>query len=67
MEPKRSQDKIRSLRKVTGLSQTKFGELYGIPMRTIQNWENGVSEAPEYVIRLLERVVEEDFKRKRGR
>ena len=55
-------ERIRELRKLAGLSQTAFGELYGIPMRTIQNWEKGVSEAPGYVIGLLERAVREDFK-----
>lgn len=53
--------RIRELRKMTGLSQQKFGDLYGIPMRTIQNWEYGVNEVPGYLIGLLERVVREDF------
>lgn len=51
----------KEIRTLTGLSQKKFGDLYGIPMRTIQNWENGVSDAPEYVLRMLERIVKEDF------
>lgn len=50
-------DRIKEIRSLTGLSQTKFGDLYGIPMRTIQNWENGVSEAPGYVVDLLELAV----------
>lgn len=54
-------ERIRNLRKLTGLSQTAFGKKYGIPMRTIQNWETGVNEAPGYVISLLERVVREDY------
>lgn len=57
---KASEEVIR-LRKMTGLSQTAFGKKYGIPMRTIQNWENGVSEPPEYVVNLLRRAVQEDF------
>lgn len=48
---------VLELRQMTGLSQTKFGEKYGIPMRTIQNWENGVNAAPEYVRRLLHFAV----------
>ena len=55
------ENRIKSLRKMTGLSQTKFGEKYGIPMRTIQNWEGGCSEAPEYVINLLDRAVKGDL------
>ena len=52
---------IKELRKLTGLSQTAFGEKYDIPMRTIQNWEKGVRIPPSYVIKLLERVVKEDY------
>ena len=55
---------IKELRAVTGLSAKKFGEKYGgIPLRTIQHWENGDRQPPEYVLRLLERVVKEDFVR----
>ena len=54
-------EKMRELRKRTGLSAQKFGDLYGIPLRTIQNWEGGQRMPPEYVLRLLERVVNEDF------
>ena len=52
---------IKELRTLTGLSQTAFGEKYDIPMRTIQNWEKGVRVPPSYVLKLLERVVKEDF------
>lgn len=52
---------IKEIRQLTGLSQTAFGNKYGIPMRTIQNWENGKRECPSYLVSLLERVVKEDF------
>ena len=52
---------IKEIRTLTGLSQTKFGNLYGIPLRTIQDWEAGARKPPEYVVALLERVVKEDF------
>lgn len=52
---------IKEIRQLTGLSQTAFGDKYGIPMRTIQNWENEKRECPAYVVALLERVVKEDF------
>lgn len=54
---------IKELRKMTGLSAQKFGDKYGIPMRTIQNWEGGVNTPPAYVVSLLERVVKEDYKK----
>lgn len=51
----------KPIRELTGLSQQKFGDKYGIPKRTIQNWEYEINECPEYLYRLLERVVREDF------
>lgn len=48
---------IKELRMKTGLTQTKFGELFRIPMRTIQNWENGTNKPPEWAIYLLEIAV----------
>lgn len=54
--------KVRLIRKKTGLTQKAFGEKYNIPLRTIENWENGKSVPPAYVLQLLERAVREDFK-----
>lgn len=52
---------ILQIRKRTGLSQAKFCEKYEIPKRTLENWEQGSRECPEYLVKLLDRVVEEDF------
>ena len=53
---------IKEIRDITGLSQKKFGDLYSIPLRTIQNWETAQRIPPAYVLKLLERAVKEDFK-----
>lgn len=50
-------EKIRELRAGTGLTQKAFGETYGIPRRTIQEWEGGRMEPPPYVITLLEMAI----------
>ena len=57
---------IKEIRKYTGLSQLKFSEKYGIPRRTIENWESGSRKCPDYVISLLERAVKSDFSRPAG-
>lgn len=58
-------ERIKQLRKSTGLSQTKFGELFGIPMRTIQNWETGEREPAEYIVNMMEIIADsKDIKRK---
>ena len=52
---------IKEIRLITGLSQVKFGELYHIPRRTIEDWERGINAPPEYLVELLERAVTQDF------
>ena len=39
-----------------------FSKQYNIPVRTLENWESGKSQCPEYVRQLLERAVREDAK-----
>ena len=46
---------IQSLRMQSGLSQKEFGDfLYGIPSRSIQNWEGGQKSCPDYLVKLIE-------------
>ncbi len=49
--------RIKELRKQTSLTQTEFGKLFGIPLRTIQGWENGERKAPPYVENMIERIL----------
>ncbi len=49
--------RIKELHKQTNLTQTQFGELFGIPMRTIQEWEGGSRKPPEYVINMIEELL----------
>ena len=50
-------DRIKELRKETGLSQSKFSAKFGIPVRTLQQWEQGISAPPEYLIRMMEYIM----------
>ena len=52
---------IKEIRNKTGLSQSQFASKYNIPVRTLQGWEIG-KHVPEYVVQLLNRCVDEDFK-----
>lgn len=45
---------IKEMRMMTGMSQEKFGEYFGIPKRTIQNWEGNVNVCPTYLLNLIE-------------
>lgn len=56
---------IKEIRNITGLSQNKFSEKYGIPPRTIQDWEAGRRVPPEYVVKLLARCVMMDMEERK--
>ena len=49
---------IKELRESLGLSQSKFAERFYLSARTLQNWEQGYRETPEYVIKLIEKIIE---------
>lgn len=51
------QAEMRKLRESTGLNRKEFCEKYGIPYRTMTEWELGQRHAPEYVVRLLEYYI----------
>ena len=53
---------VKELRAMTGLSQVKFAEALGIPLRSLQNWELGERECPQYVADLIEFRITHDKK-----
>lgn len=46
-------NEIKKIRKETGMTQKAFSEFFGIPVRTLQDWEAGLRTPPDYVVRLL--------------
>ena len=48
---------IREIRAYTGLTRTNFALRYLIPYRTVENWERGDSQCPDYVRLLLAQVT----------
>lgn len=44
---------IKEARTKAGLTQKEMSELFGIPKRTIENWEEGKSRPPEWAVPLL--------------
>lgn len=49
---------IKELRMSTGMSQLEFANHYGIPVRTLQEWEQGRSNPPSYLVDLIKRIME---------
>lgn len=57
---------IRQLRTACGLTQQAFADYFGIPKRTIENWEGGQNSCPEYLISLIRYKLETENKIKAG-
>jgi len=49
--------KIREIRNLTGLSQSKFAEKYSIPLSTLQHWERDYTQPPKYFLELLKNTI----------
>lgn len=49
-----NKEKIKLLRVQTNMSMKEFAEYFGIPYRTVQNWESNTRSCPEYLAQLME-------------
>mgnify|MGYP003272292719 FL=1 len=47
------QIEIKKLREATGMNRKECWECFGIPYRTVTEWERGTRNAPDYLLRLL--------------
>ena len=43
----------KELRLEMNMNRTEFCEYFGIPYRTVQDWEAGKRKLPDYVLRLM--------------
>jgi transcriptional regulator with XRE-family HTH domain len=46
-------EKLKEARKAAGLTQKTMVELMLMPRRTLEDWERGINEPPEYIKRLV--------------
>ena len=53
MEDNINQKKLIELRASTGMTRREFCEYFGIPYRTMQDWELGNRKMPDYLLRLM--------------
>lgn len=54
-------EKLIEIRKSTGMNRKEFASYFGIPYRTMQDWELGNRQMPEYLLRLIAYKVEMDI------
>jgi len=50
-------NEIQKIRQKTGLSQAKFAEHFGIPVRTIQKWEIQQATPPHYILQMMKQII----------
>lgn len=48
-----TQDTLIKLRTSTGMARKEFCQYFGIPYRTLQDWELGNRTMPDYLLRLM--------------
>ena len=58
---------IKELRQRSGLSQGNFAKLFGISVKNIQNWEQGRTKAPNYLIDMMEELLETKMQNYKGK
>lgn len=46
-------NRLKKIRENIGMNRTEFSHYMGIPLRTLEEWEAGRRQMPEYVLRLI--------------
>lgn len=49
---------IKEIRLMCKMSQKEFSKYFGIPFRTVQEWEQDRRKPPDYIPKLLKRIWE---------
>ena len=49
---------IKDLRSRSNMTQKDFAEYFGIPKRTLEDWERGARKCPDYLVELMEYKLE---------
>lgn len=51
---------VKSLRDLSGMSQTQYAKYFCIPLSTLKKWEQGVRVPPVYVVLMMQRILIKD-------
>lgn len=54
---------FKELRKQSGMNLTQFSNYFEIPYRTIQNWDAGIRQCPDYLLKLMQYKIENEQKK----
>lgn len=48
------------MRKAAGMTQQAFADYFGIPKRSVENWEGGKRDCPPYLLDLIRYKLERE-------
>lgn len=51
---------FKELRALSGMSQRKFATYFGIPRRTVENWDSGDRPCTPYILELMKYKLEKE-------
>lgn len=51
---------FKELRRASGMTQQRFADYFGIPKRTIEEWERGARKCNDYLIDLMKYKLENE-------
>lgn len=51
---------FKELRRASGMTQQQFADYFGIPKRTIEDWERGARKCNDYLIDLMKYKLEKE-------
>lgn len=51
---------LTDLRKQYNMSQRAFAAYFGIPRRTVENWDAGIYKCPAYLLDLMQYKLEKE-------
>lgn len=49
---------IRALCEQYSLTQSGLAKRFGIPLRTVEDWATGKRKPPDYVVAMIQRILE---------
>ncbi len=59
-------EELIEMRAKTGMNRKEFSDYFGIPYRTVQDWELGNRQMPDYLLRLMAYKLEMEYIAKKG-
>ena len=55
--------KFKELRQASGMNLKQFSDYFEIPYRTVQNWEGGQRDCPEYLMKLMQYKLDNELRK----